>query len=58
MNKWIEWAAIAAVLVLAIVVFIGAYSTWRQCMDAGGTTVRGLFWLECIQYRPTAKAGR
>ena len=49
MGKWTERTAIAAFVVVVVVVLIGMHSTWRDCTAAGGTTVRGLFWLECIR---------
>ena len=49
MNKWLERGAIAAVLLILAVVAIGMYATWRDCKATGGTTVRGLFCLECIK---------
>ena len=49
MGKWIELAAIAVVAVFMVVTLIGIYAQWRDCNEAGGTTVRGLFGLECIK---------
>ena len=49
MNKWLERGAIAAVLLILAVAAIGMYATWRYCKATGGTTVRGLFGLECIK---------
>lgn len=48
MAKWIERAIAAALYLFAAIVVVGMYSTWRDCTAAGGTTVRGLFGLECI----------
>ena len=49
MGKWTERAVIAALLTVLWVVGIGIYATLRDCTAAGGTTVRGLFGLECIK---------
>lgn len=49
MGKWAERAALVALAAVVAVVLIGMYSTWRDCYAAGGTTVRGLFGLECIK---------
>lgn len=49
MSKWIERAAIAALVLIVVVVCIGMYATWSDCKAAGGTTVRGMFGLECIK---------
>ena len=49
MSKWIERLCIAVLIVIMIVTLIGLYSTKRECMEIGGTTARGLFWLECIK---------
>lgn len=49
MDKWLIRAAVAVALVFVAVVCVGMYSTWRECSAAGGTTVRGLFGLECIK---------
>ena len=49
MGKWLERGAIAAAVIVVAVVLIGMYATWRDCSAAGGTTVRGLFGLECIK---------
>ena len=49
MGKWIERAVIAVLVLIAVVVVIGMHTTWRDCTAAGGTTVRGLFSLECIK---------
>jgi hypothetical protein len=49
MQKWVERAAIAALVVVLVVLLIGQHATWRDCQAAGGTTVRGLFGLVCIK---------
>lgn len=49
MGKWTRRAVIAAVVAVVAIVLTGMHSAWRDCADAGGTTVRGLFWLECIR---------
>ena len=49
MGKWTERAVIAVLLAVLAVAGIGMYATWRDCSAAGGTTVRGLFGLECIK---------
>lgn len=46
--KWAKLAALAALVVFVIVAAIGMHATWHKCKQAGGTTVRGLFGLECI----------
>lgn len=49
MTKWLERAAVAALVLIVAVVLIGQYATWQDCTAAGGLTVRGLFGLECIR---------
>ena len=51
MGKWTKRAAIATLVavVVVVVVLIGMHATWRDCTAAGGTTVRGLFGLDCIR---------
>ena len=49
MGKWIERAAIAALVLIVVVVLVGMHAAWRDCTAAGGQTVRGLFGLECIK---------
>lgn len=49
MGKWTERLVIAAMAVILVVVCIGMYTTWSDCKAAGGTTVRGMFGLECIK---------
>ena len=49
MSKWTERSAIAVVLIVVAVTGVGMYAKWRDCTRAGGTTVRGLFGLECIK---------
>ena len=49
MGKWTERAAIAVLVAVVTVVLIGMHATWRDCTAAGGTTVRGLFGLECVR---------
>ena len=40
----------ALVLLLPLALLLWAlFHTAAQCHAAGGTTVRGLFWLECIR---------
>lgn len=40
----------AALLALPVAAFVWAIcATVSQCNAIGGTTVRGLFWLECIK---------
>ena len=41
--------ALAAIALIVVVCMIGAYSTYSKCKAEGGTTVRGLFGLECIK---------
>ena len=42
-------AVMVAALAVVATVLLGMYVTWRQCTDAGGTTVRGLIGLECVK---------
>ena len=49
MGKWTKRAAIATLVAVVVVVLIGMHATWRDCTAAGGTTVRGLFGLDCIR---------
>jgi hypothetical protein len=49
MGKWTERLVIAIVAMMVVVACIGMYSTWSDCKAQGGTTVRGLFGLECIK---------
>jgi hypothetical protein len=42
MSRLIALLALAAVLA-------ALWLTWRDCTQAGGTTVRGVLWLECVQ---------
>ena len=49
MGKWTRSAAAAALVLIVVVVLIGMHATWRDCTAAGGTTVRGLFGLECVK---------
>ena len=49
MGKWTRRTAIAVLVAVLIVILIGMHATWRDCTAAGGTTVRGLFGLECIK---------
>ena len=49
MGKWTRRLAIAVLVAVLIVILIGMHATWRDCTAAGGTTVRGLFGLECIK---------
>jgi hypothetical protein len=49
MGKWTRSAAAAALVLIVVVVLTGMHSTWRDCTEAGGTTVRGLFGLECVK---------
>jgi hypothetical protein len=44
-------ARIAFVLFLAIAL-LGMYTVHARCKDSGGTTVRGLFGLECVHPNP------
>ena len=45
----------AETILLALMTGIGCLTLWflfqtvSQCSAIGGTTVRGLFWLECIK---------
>ena len=45
-----RYRAIATVVALGILVLAlwAMFHTVAQCNAIGGTTVRGLFWLECI----------
>ena len=49
MDKWTKRAAIAVLLAVIAVAYIGMYATWRDCTDVGGTTVRGMLGLVCIR---------
>jgi hypothetical protein len=49
MGKFLERAALVLLALILVVVLVGMYSTWRDCTEAGGTTVRGLFGLECVK---------
>jgi hypothetical protein len=41
--------ALAAGLTILAIAWSAILHTVAQCHAAGGTTVRGLFWLECIK---------
>ena len=45
----LERAVLAILIAVVVIVLIGMWSTWRDCSATGGTTVRGLFGLECIR---------
>jgi hypothetical protein len=47
-SKWIARLLIAAMVAVSVVVCVGMYTTWKECQARGGTTVRGLFGLVCI----------
>ena len=49
MKRLLDRLAITVLLAVVVVVLIGMYTTWRDCNAAGGTTVRGMFGLVCIQ---------
>lgn len=49
MKYLLERVAITVLLAVVVVVLIGMYTTWRDCNALGGTTVRGMFGLVCIQ---------
>lgn len=39
----------AAACIIFLMVFLAALgSSYGQCIDRGGISVRGLFWIECI----------
>lgn len=48
MNKLMERVATMVLVAVVAVCFLGMYVTWRNCTASGGTTVRGLFGLECV----------
>ena len=52
MSKFIA----AALCAFVVIVLIGTYATWRDCKDANGMPVRGLFGLECVKCIQPAKA--
>lgn len=43
MKKWTEYIAVAVIVVVLLITYALMYTTWSDCPDAGGTTVRGLF---------------
>lgn len=49
MNKHIESIILALMAVIGCLVLFAAFTTAVQCSADGGTTVRGLIWLECIK---------
>lgn len=49
MSKLIKLLAVVAILAIPAVVVVGLYTTWSECKAAGGVTLRGLVWLECIK---------
>lgn len=49
MRKWIDYMVVALALIVMVITCVGMYSTWRDCTTSGGTTVRGLFGLECMR---------
>ena len=48
MSSHARCLVLALLLPLALLLW-ALFHTAAQCHLAGGTTVRGLFWLECIQ---------
>jgi hypothetical protein len=49
MNDRSQTIALAAGLSIVALALWALLHTAAQCHAAGGTTVRGLIWLECIQ---------
>lgn len=52
MKKTLNYLAMAALAAVVLITLFGMYSEWRTCSADGGTTVRGLFKLECINPKP------
>lgn len=52
MKKWAGYVAITVFVIVLLSTWVAIYTTWRDCSSTGGTTVRGLFWLECINQMP------
>jgi hypothetical protein len=49
MSNRSEAITIAAGMVILALALWALFHTAAQCHAAGGTTVRGLIWLECIR---------
>jgi hypothetical protein len=49
MAKHIENILLALLLGIGGLALWALFQTTSQCNAIGGTTVRGLFWLECIK---------
>lgn len=48
MKKWAEYGATILIVIVLLSTCAAMYTTWHDCSAAGGTTVRGLLWLECV----------
>ena len=48
-SDYAETILLALMAVIGCLVLFAAFTTTVQCNAIGGTTVRGLFWLECIK---------
>lgn len=40
-----------ALIVITLLVLSVITGMWKECSDAGGIFVRGLFWFECLPSR-------
>jgi hypothetical protein len=49
MTELIEKIFLALMVIIGCLVIWAMVQTTSQCNAIGGTTVRGLFWLECIK---------
>ena len=49
MTKHIENVLLALLIGIACLTLWATFISRAQCHAIGGTTVRGLFWLECIK---------
>lgn len=45
-------AVVALVLLIGVIAISGIVHEYRACAAKGGTLVRGLVWLECIETPP------
>jgi hypothetical protein len=52
MTFFAQRLLLIAIAAVVAIVLVGMYSEWHACSAAGGTTVRGLFKLECINPKP------
>jgi len=49
MTELIEKIFLALMVIIGCLVLWALFQTVSQCHAISGTTVRGLFWLECIK---------